>query len=325
MAQVVLGLACSRSPLTAVPPEYWAGLGERDAAPNRRMTDERGRRVTYDELLARVAPAVKDELTPEVFRRKYGAIQRALDTLSNKLAAVDPDFVVVMGDDEEEYIHEDNRPAILIYRGETLTNKPRLVPPNADAMALATAQMWGDHEEEYPVAADLAGYLLRYLIDAEFDVADSLRMEAMAHGFGFIYKRLMTQRIVPIVPIILNVHTPPNQPTPKRCYEFGRAVRGALESWSEPARIAVIATGGLSISVIQPELDQTMLEAAQTHDTARLYALPRAWMQGSTGEVLCWIAAAGALEHLHMEVLDYIKGYRSPAGTGSGLGFALWS
>jgi 3-O-methylgallate 3,4-dioxygenase len=185
--------------------------------------------------------------------------------------------------------------------------------------------MWGDHEEDYPVASELGAYLVRFLIDAEFDVADSLRLEAMAHGFGFIYKRLMRRRIVPAVPVILNVHTPPNQPTPKRCYEFGRAVRCALESWREPARIAVIATGGLSVSIIQPELDQAMLEAARTHDTARLFALPRAWMQGSTGEVLCWIAAAGALEHLYMEVLDYIKGYRSPAGTGSGLGFAIWT
>lgn len=325
LARVVLGLACSRSPLTAVPPEHWARLGERDAAPNRRILDSTGRRVTYDELLARVDPSVKDELTLEAFKKKSGAIQKALDTLSSKLAEVNPDIVVVMGDDEEEYIHEDNRPAILIYRAETFKNKPHPVPPNADPVALATAVMWGDKEADYPVASDLGKYLVEYLIDAEFDVADSLKLEAMAHGFGFMYKRLMVHKVVPIVPIILNVHTPPNQPTPKRCYEFGRAVRCALESWDDPARVAVIATGGLSISIIQSELDQSMLEAARTHDIATISALPRAWMQGSTGEVLCWVAAAGALEHLHMEVLDYIKGYRSPAGTGSGLGFAMWT
>jgi hypothetical protein len=289
------------------------------------MFDETGRRVTYAELLARVDPTVKDELTLDVFHQKYRAIQHALDTLAGRLAEVNPDFVVVVGDDEEEYIHEDNRPAILIYRGETLKNKPRPVAPDADPATRAGALMWGDQERDYPVASDLAEYLVRYLIDAEFDISDSLRLEAMAHGFGFIYKRLMTNSVVPIVPIILNVHTPPNQPTPRRCYEFGRAVRHALEAWPAPARIAIVATGGLSISVIQPDLDQGMLDAARRHDTERLFALPRAWMQGSTGEVLCWIAAAGALEHLKMEVLDYIKGYRSPAGTGSGLGFALWS
>jgi hypothetical protein len=47
-------------------------------------------------------------------------------------------------------------------------------------------------------------------------------------------------------------------------------------------------------------------------------------MQGSQGEVLCWIAAAGAAEHLNMELLDYIPGYRSAAATGCGLAFARW-
>jgi 3-O-methylgallate 3,4-dioxygenase len=289
------------------------------------MFDEEGRRVTYDELLARVDPAVLSELALAVFQGKYRAIQQSLDTLAGSLAEVNPDLVVVMGDDEEEYIHEDNRPAILIYRGQALRLKPRPFAQDADPAGRASALMWGDREADYPVASNLAEYLVRYLVDAEFDISDSLRLEAMAHGFGFMYKRLLTKRIVPIVPIILNVQTPSNQPTPKRCYEFGRAVRSALEAWENPARIAIVATGGLSISVVQPELDQRMLEAARTHDTATLFALPRTWMQGSTGEVLCWIAAAGALEHLRMEVLDYIKGYRSPAGTGSGLGFAMWT
>jgi hypothetical protein len=101
------------------------------------MLDRDGRRVTYDEMLARVAPTVKDELTLDVFKTKLNAIQEALDKLSNKLAQVDPDIVVVMGDDEEEYIHEDNRPAIPIYRGETFHSKPRPVPPGADPMAIA--------------------------------------------------------------------------------------------------------------------------------------------------------------------------------------------
>src|SRR6478672_11878727 len=122
MARIVLGLACSRSPLTAVPPEYWAELGRRDAAPNRRMHDRTGRPVTYGELLSRVDPAVQSDLTLEVFKRKFAAIQAALDAISNKLTEVDPDLIVVMGDDEEAYIHEDNRPAILIYRGEMLRN-----------------------------------------------------------------------------------------------------------------------------------------------------------------------------------------------------------
>lgn len=323
MAQVVLGVAASRSPLTAAPPQYWAQLGERDKR-NARMRDGTGRIWSYEDLLAKVDPAVAKELTPEVFQAKHGRAQKALDTLAVKLDEARPDYIVVMGDDEDEYIHEDNRPALLVYRGVTFKNVPRPLPPNPDPLAYATATMWGDQETEYPVAVDLCTYLTRYLINDAFDMADSTRMPAMAHGFGFMYKRLL-RTVVPIVPFIINVHYPPNQPTPKRCYEFGRAVRSALEVWDTPARVAVVATGGLGVSIVQEELDRRALAAMQQRDLAAISALPREWMQGSTGEVLCWVTAAGALEHLNMEIVEYVAGYRSPAGTGTGLGFAYWT
>ena len=72
------------------------------------------------------------------------------------------------------------------------------------------------------------------------------------------------------------------------------------------------------------ELDRQALAGMAERDTAKLASLPRTWMQGSQGEALCWIAAAGASDHLQMELLDYIPGYRSPAGTGCGLAFARW-
>ena len=44
------------------------------------------------------------------------------------------------------------------------------------------------------------------LIEAEFDVADSLTLEAMAHGFGFVFERLLDGLETPIIPVIVNVH-----------------------------------------------------------------------------------------------------------------------
>ena len=41
----------------------------------------------------------------------------------------------------------------------------------------------------------------------------------------------------------------------------------------------------------------------------------------STGKQL----VAGALEHLELDWLHYCHGYRTPAGTGTGLCFALWA
>ena len=41
-------------------------------------------------------------------------------------------------------------------------------------------------------------------------------------------------------------------------------------------------------------------------------------------EILNWITVGGALGGLAFDLVDYIPGYRSPAGTGVGMAFATW-
>ena len=82
--------------------------------------------------------------------------------------------------------------------------------------------------------------------------------------------------------------------------------------------------GGLSVGIVDEEMDRLALAGMAERDMEKLASLPRTWPQGSQGEVLCWIAAAGASDHLQMDLLEYIPGYRSPAGTGCGLAFARW-
>ncbi|GAC1322386.1 MAG: hypothetical protein NVSMB2_19690 [Chloroflexota bacterium] len=303
--------------------EVWGWLGDRDARSARLRTVD-GKPISYADLLARAPAHVAEQISPEVFRAKNARVQTALAALVTRLAHARPDVIVFMGDDEEEYIHDDLRPALLIYRGAAWRNQPR--PPDpADRISVATSWQWGRQAATYPVASELAEHVLQYLIDAEFDVGDSLTLEAMPHGFGFLYERLLGDKLVPLVPIIINVHTPPAQPTPRRCFMLGRAVRDALLAWRPAQRVAIVATGGLSVGVLDESLDRALLQALASDDLDALARLPRAWMQGSTGEVLCWIAAAGALEHLSMEVVDYVPGYRSSAGTGTGLAFATWT
>ena len=322
MAQVVFGCATSRSPLLSGSAEVWGWMGERDQH-SPRLRDGSGALVSYDTLLARADASLAAQATPAAFEAKHAAAQRALATVVERLAAARPDVIVFMGDDEEEYIHDDLRPALLLYRGQTWQNVPRPVDPT-DRIAVATNWQWGRQPGTYPVAADLTTHVLRSLIDAEFDVGDSLTLEAMPHGFGFLYERLLGDRSVPIVPLIVNVHTPPAQPTPRRCYHLGRAIRDAVLTWPEPLRVAVVATGGLSVGVVEESLDRAVLDALCERDMDALARLPRGWIQGSTGEVLCWVSAAGALEHLQMDLIDYIPAYRSAAGTGAGLAFATW-
>jgi 3-O-methylgallate 3,4-dioxygenase len=44
-----------------------------------------------------------------------------------------------------------------------------------------------------------------------------------------------------------------------------------------------------------------------------------------SSEILNWVTAAAALDGLAPVVLDYVPGYRTPAGTGTGMGFARWN
>ena len=95
---------------------------------------------------------------------------------------------------------------------------------------------------------------------------------------------------------------------------FGRIAAGIAHEVKNPL-------GGIRGAA---EILASRTQDTKSRDIAALASLPRTWMQGSQGEVFCWIATAGAVEHLEMEVLDYIPGYRSPAGTGCGLAFARW-
>ncbi len=327
MADVVLAIATSRSPMTSLPPEMWPALGERDKRSTR-IKDRYGNPTNYEELLPKAPANVAEHLTPEEMARKHALVQQHIQTLVDSMAEARPDVVVMMGDDEDENIFGDNRPAIMIYWADSYHLIPRKVPEGADEMTRTMAEAWGKEEGDHATAGALGLHLVERLIEMEFDVASAEVQpegQGMAHGFGYLIDRLTPPgQSVPFVPVILNVHTPPNQPTPKRLYDFGKAVRNALLSWPGNERVAVVATGGLSVGIVDEELDRLALAGMAERDMDKLAALPRTWMQGSQGEVLCWIAAAGAADHLEMELLDYLPGYRSPAGTGCGLAFARW-
>ena len=85
----------------------------------------------------------------------------------------------------------------------------------------------------------------------------------------------MTDGIIPTVPVMLNTYYPPNQPTPKRCYNLGQALRDAIESWDKDIRVGILASGGLSHFVVDEELDQQALAGMQAKSVEQLMALPR--------------------------------------------------
>jgi len=67
-----------------------------------------------------------------------------------------------------------------------------------------------------------------------------------------------------------------------------------------------------------------VLAALKCRDAEVLRALPIEALRSGSSEILNWVLAAGALERLRVTWADYVPVYRTPAGTGVGLGFVVW-
>ena len=327
MAQVVLGMGTSHSPQLSTQPDQWSVHSQRDKV-NPELWGVDGKVHTYEALVAAAGSTMASEITPAKFRERYETCQQRIAGLGAVLADVAPDVLIMVGDDQKELYHEDNMPALLIYWGDTYLNKPRYLEERFPLGLRLSAWSYGEEEREYPVASDLAKHLIDHLINREFDLAHSYKLkpgEGMPHAYGFIYRRIMMGKVIPTVPVVINTYYPPNQPTPKRCYDLGNAIREAVETWRSSARVGIIASGGLSHFVVNEKLDRTVLQAMEEGDAETLRNLPREQMMSGNSEIRNWLAVAGAAGHLKMKAVDYVPCYRSPAGTGCGMGFAYWS
>ena len=72
-------------------------------------------------------------------------------------------------------------------------------------------------------------------------------------------------------------------------------------------------------------LDHAVLDACRRRDAATLSSIPMTKLNSGNSEIRNWITVAGAAEGLDTRWQDYQPRYRSPAGTGCGMAFAIWS
>jgi 3-O-methylgallate 3,4-dioxygenase len=313
--------------------EEWPLFEELDRHRAHRHTD--GRPATYQDLLAVAAPSLAAELAPARMASRHGEALAAMVRLRDALLAARLDVLIVVGDDQKELYHDDHMPSVLIYRGETIANVPNR-DGNLGAGDLkrpewarrASARYYEDSEPRlYPVHSGLANHLIESLIDAEFDVACANAVpegQGEGHAFAFIHRRILRDKAIPFVPVFLNTYYPPNQPSPRRCYRLGQAIRNAVERYPQDIRVGIVASGGLSHFTVDERLDGEVIRALKAKDAASLQGLSRERLQSGNSEIRNWICAAGALEHLDMGWVQYCPGYRTQAGTGTGLCFALW-
>ncbi len=327
MAKIVLGVGSSHTPMLYTEPQDWPRYETRD----RKMPilDQDGQRSDFDDLVTASGHEVAAALEPSAIEKAYNACQEHLDRLAGALAEVEPDAVIIIGDDQKELFQVENLPAILIYWGESILNKQRLAKPGEpEWWSSALAKYYGQgRDENCPVDSALARHIIAHLTANDFDLAQSTALpegRGEGHAFAFIHSRLLRRHPVPVVPVFLNTYYPPNQPTPQRCYRLGQKIREAVECFSRDSRIAVVASGGLSHFVIDQELDRAVLEALASRDTEKLTSLDTAKLNSGTSEIRNWIAMYGATEHLSSDGYAYAPAYRTPAGTGTGCGFGVW-
>lgn len=339
MAKIVLGIGTSHTPMISTPPELWAEAGERNKLSKELLSHKHdGSVVPYETLLAEAGGRFDHMVGLEQFKANYARLQVGVAELNKTMKEVKPDVVVVVSDDQDEILFEDNMPMFCVYWGDSFHQS-----------ATKSADGTGDKEMEVPVDSALGQHLIEYLVDHDFDVAHMRYMKeqyggsigpagyvwwkretaprprGMGHGFSFVVNKFMDNNPVPIVPIIQNTCYPPNQPTPKRSYSIGKAIAKAIESWDSDKRVAIVGSGGLSHFVLNEELDRLALKGMKEKNAEILCSLPRQELQSASSEILNWVVAAGAVEHLNMDIIDYVPAPRTEGGTGGGWAFARWT
>lgn len=335
MARIAFGLGTSHGPMLSIPWQYWGDRVSADRENPRHFF--KGKIYTFDQMVElQRSERLADQITPEVCAERHARCQSAIGELADFFEQHRPDVALVVGNDQMEVFTGDHVPAFAVFWGEYVEGHPRspefLAKLNR-AVARAEADRTPPVYTQYPCLPALGRHVIEKMIADGFDVAQlkklgvgEIGVNSAPHAYGFVYRRLMRDNVVPHVPVFVNTFYPPNQPTAARCFEFGRALARAIASWSQGGNVAIIASGGLTHFVIDESFDRCVLEALQNRDAAKLSSLPESMFQSGTSEIKNWIVVAGAMAEagLAMQLVDYVPCYRSEAGTGSAMGFAKW-
>jgi len=330
MAEIVLGIGTSHTPLLTLEADDWPHRAEADLA-NEKLNLSDGRWVSYDQLLAEVGPAYAEEASPKKLREKEVRCNAALDRLKEEIAAIAPDVAIVIGDDQSELFGSDNMPAFSIFHGDMIVTHDRWSDDKWPAWVKSMGRGYAmESVHSFPGAGGFARDLIVSLMKSHIDVACSDKVvdphkAGFGHAFGFIVRRLFGERTIPMIPILLNTYYPPNVPPPDRAHDIGRAIRKAVEEHPSDLRVAVIASGGLSHFVVDEELDRRVIEGFSPDKAHLLRELPEGTLNSGSSEILNWVMTAGAVDHLPLKWLEYEALYRTPAGTGVGAAFGVWA
>jgi len=188
---------------------------------------------------------------------------------------------------------------------------------------------WGARDvPPFPGAADFAWHFIDLLVENHFDPMVCREIE-VDHGLQvpleLFWGRPETWP-VKVVPIFVNVIQYPI-PMPERCWQMGRVLRQAIDTYPTDEKVVVVGTGGLSHQLqgaragfLNREADLAWLEGI-ARDPDRYRRMSRedyVEMFGSEGaELIMWLVMRGAMDE---EVKTIHRHYHAPASmTGAGM------
>ncbi len=243
------------------------------------------------------------------------AITSGFNELGRRINAARADVLIVISPDHWVNFSLDNLPAICVGVGETHDG-----PPEPWLAAYPHKQM--------PGHAPLAQHIAAHAFTRGFEPSVSYKL-ALDHGFCIPLWKAGVAPLPAIVPIVMNTVEPPF-PTVHRCYEWGAVLADAIASFPGNARVAILATGGLSHSIgeatmgaIDEAFDRECLQHFATGDREALFRFLDQRMEAAgngTAEVRNWLAAHGAAGARGFDLIHY----SALSEVYVGCGFASW-
>jgi protocatechuate 4,5-dioxygenase beta chain len=153
----------------------------------------------------------------------------------------------------------------------------------------------------------LAAHIAQSVINDEFDLTVVNKME-VDHGLTVPMSLMFGQPEewpCPVIPLAVNVVLFP-PPSGKRCFDLGKAIRKAIESYPEDLRVVIFGTGGMSHQISGPraglinsEFDKAFMDslAGDASKAAGIKHVEYMREAGAEGiEMVMWLVARGAMD-----------------------------
>lgn len=156
-------------------------------------------------------------------KAQVARVRAAMRVVGDGLRDLAPDLTIVIANCHGEEMVVHCVPPFMLHRGDR-------------------AEGAASHKGSWRVDGDSASELLERLLEEGFDPAFTFDTE-LGTAFTIPWEFCGYGRATGFVPIFVNAYVPP-QPSPERCFAFGKALNRALERMGK--RAVIIASGGLS-------------------------------------------------------------------------------